>query len=468
MPHVLPDQENIKYVSKSVLNITGLGDIQTSGSLSVGSGKFVVSDGVMTTQSLNVQNSLDVHGTAVIEDSLTIGSGFALTPEGMTIDTSRHTGALLELRSSQKQFDGAYLEINSLTSGQTPANSSMIRTSVDGFTTFDLKTNGHLIVNGIQMKSGGFVISSGGMNIESGGLVVKGGITMESGVLDLRKNNMKLSSITLENHDSNSHILQIDNYNSHFIGPVISINQNNPSTSTLHENYIIMETKKNQKTIFQLDSDGNIESNGSMKLKNKLILENNLHINGMISFTPYQIIADDEITLPSNHVFIEILDDHKESKNIIFLPILNIVSGQMMILRNLDMNTIYLTYYQTTSTHQDNSQRNKIKIPSNVSILLIYNGYDWIDIQSLSTSIEKLKNIQELTFQNDVNVGNITMTTGGYRMYGLNKGEVLVGGIGGTIKGRKGLIYSNGILSTQGLKVEILESDIDGNMKTIS
>ena len=441
------------HVAHDVLNITGLGDIQTAGDLSVGNGKFTVEDGVVTTQNMNVVNSLDVRGTVVVEDSLTIGSGFALTPEGMTIDTARHSGPLLELRSSQKNFHGSFLEINSLTSGETPANSSMIRTAVDGLTTFDLKTNGHLIVNGIQMKSGGLVVSSGGLEVESGGLRVRGGITLESGQLNLKdKTEMKLSSLILENHQSQNSILQINNYNAHYVGPIISLNNNSEGDG-------------------QLDSDGNIVSAGSMKLHKQLISEGGLHVSGIFSLDPYQVLASDEIILPPNRAFIEVLNDHKESLNRVYLPKLgddktvseSLTPGQVLVLRNLDETSL-----KVVSTNHHNHATRTIQIPTDVTVILIFNGYDWLDIQSLSTSVDRLKNIQELTFQNDVDVGNFTITAGGYRMLGINKGEVLVGGIGGSLKGRKGLTYSNGVLSTQGLKAQSLESDLDGNKKTIT
>lgn len=78
------------FTSHSVLNVSASGDVSTAGSITASGGEFSVeSGGLVTAQSMNVVNSLDVHGSAVVEDSLTIGSGFALTPEGMTIDTNK-------------------------------------------------------------------------------------------------------------------------------------------------------------------------------------------------------------------------------------------------------------------------------------------------------------------------------------------------------------------------------------------
>jgi hypothetical protein len=418
-------------------------------------------------------------------------------------------------------------------------NSSMIRTAVNGLTTFDLKTSGELLVNGLQMKSGGLVVSSGGVKVAAGGLSVYGGITLESGQLHLKdtKTAMKLSHLVLENsqdslqNQNQNSFLEINNLKNLMIRPIISINDlsgdlsgdltgelkthrdlsssggrgnggrdNDGSSrgsggrgSGVGEgvgNYLIMETTKDHQPTYQLDSNGNIFSNGSMKLHKNLIAEGGVQVNGMFSLDPFQIIASDDIILPTNKAFIEILSDHKDSANRLQLPRLigtsagaaaaaaggagsgaggtaavgdSLTSGQLLILRNLDETPL-----QVLSTNHHNHVIKTIKIPSQVTVILIFNGYDWLDIQSLSSSIDRLKDIQELTFQNDIDVGNFTITSGGYRMAGINKGEVLVGGIGGALKGRKGLTYSNGILSTQGLKAQVLESDLDGNKKTIS
>ena len=83
-----PTTDTDDFVVENVLNITARGDVSTAGNIFASDGAFSVEDGLLTAQSINIVNSLDVHGSAVVEDSLTIGSGFALTPEGMTIDTN--------------------------------------------------------------------------------------------------------------------------------------------------------------------------------------------------------------------------------------------------------------------------------------------------------------------------------------------------------------------------------------------
>jgi len=53
---------------------------------------------LLTAQSLTLSNDLHVQGSANIEDSLTIGSGFALAPGGITVDVATHTGMSFSCR----------------------------------------------------------------------------------------------------------------------------------------------------------------------------------------------------------------------------------------------------------------------------------------------------------------------------------------------------------------------------------
>lgn len=346
----------------------------------------------------------------------------------------------------------------------------MIRTSVDGFTTFDLKTNGDLIVNGIKTKSGGLAVSTGGIQVHSGGLLVNGGITLQSGQLNLQHNQLLLSNLILENNKSVDNVLSIINHNPHFYGSLFSIKD---KVETKDSKYLIFDINKLDKNIFKLDSDGNIKTTGSYT-GNNIYSQNHLNVGGSISFSSTQILADDNIILPVDKIYIEIINDHKLSENKVTLPtkysnnndINNnkpLLSGQILIIRNLDETSLHLI-----STNLHDKTVKTLKLLPQTTLMLVFNGHEWIDIQSIATSIDKLQNINEFTINNDIHMGNHSITTGGYRMIGLNKGEILVGSIGGAIKGRKGLTYSNGILSTIGLKVETLESDLNGNKKTIS
>jgi hypothetical protein len=56
-----------------------------TGSISAANQTFLVEKSLVTVDNLKLLNSLEVAGSANIENSLTIGSGFALTPGGSTL-----------------------------------------------------------------------------------------------------------------------------------------------------------------------------------------------------------------------------------------------------------------------------------------------------------------------------------------------------------------------------------------------
>ena len=73
----------------------------TANSLNIGNDTLIAEpNGLVAVDNLKVKGALDVMGGVNLADSLTIGSGFALTPGGMTVDVESHMGTLFELRSS--------------------------------------------------------------------------------------------------------------------------------------------------------------------------------------------------------------------------------------------------------------------------------------------------------------------------------------------------------------------------------
>ena len=107
-----------------------------------------------------VVGSLEVGASAHVEESLFIGSGFALTPTGMTVDVSSHFGTLFELRSRQPDFIGSLLEIHAVGNSST-----LLRGVVDGITTVELTSAGELTTQHLRMLTGGVDISAGGMRV---------------------------------------------------------------------------------------------------------------------------------------------------------------------------------------------------------------------------------------------------------------------------------------------------------------
>lgn len=143
-------------------SVSSTGDAFFAGSVNMGQGTLTVfaNSGVVEGKHMKLSNNLDVSGSVNIEESLTIGSGFALTPGGMTVDVASHSGTLFELRSRQVGFNGSLLELHAV--GE---ESSLIKSIVDGVTTFEMSASGDIQMNSLKLSSGGIHISAGGLQV---------------------------------------------------------------------------------------------------------------------------------------------------------------------------------------------------------------------------------------------------------------------------------------------------------------
>lgn len=143
-----------------VFTVSATGATHIAGSLQVGNASLSVDQHLITGQNLRLQNDLHVQGSANIEESLTIGAGFALMPGGMTVDVASHSGTLFELRSRQQGFNGTLMELNSVGD-----NNVLIKTISSGLTTFELASNGDVRMNGLHLASGGVQVQAGGIEV---------------------------------------------------------------------------------------------------------------------------------------------------------------------------------------------------------------------------------------------------------------------------------------------------------------
>ena len=123
-------------------------------------GSLLVENSLISGQSLRLENDLHVQGSANVEESLTIGAGFALTPGGMTVDVASHSGTLFELRSRQVGFNGTLMELNSMGD-----NNVILKTVSSGMTTFELHSSGDVRMNGLHLASGGIQVQAGGIEV---------------------------------------------------------------------------------------------------------------------------------------------------------------------------------------------------------------------------------------------------------------------------------------------------------------
>jgi hypothetical protein len=156
-----PQQHIAAYHNNQrAFSVSAQGDAHIAGTLHVGNASLTVVPQLITGQNLLLHNTLHVVGSANVEESLTIGAGFALTPGGMTVDVATHTGTLFELRSRQAGFNGTLMELNSVGD-----NNVLIKTVSSGLTTFELLSSGDVRMNGLRLASGGVQVQAGGIEV---------------------------------------------------------------------------------------------------------------------------------------------------------------------------------------------------------------------------------------------------------------------------------------------------------------
>lgn len=453
-----------------VASINNRGDLYAAGNLIVGSrlgetadtntlargeriASFSVVDGHATMQHATVSSSLDVQGTATIEDSLLIGSGFALTPDGMTVDVSSHSGTLFDLRSRQAAFNGSLLEIHA-----EGRDSTMIKTTVNDVTTFELSSSGHVQMQGLHLASGGIEVLSGGVQVHAGGLSVDGGLTVASGSIDLSQASLGVSQLKITSSASSGGqgnggaiVAHIDNPD--FVGSVVDI-----STNSIHPNDHTMLRIRHTANTGESTELLTVGGNGNLKVAKRMEVGGDLHVasqtllHGGVSFSKVSVSAGVSITIPSGAVYVTITDDGKEDSNLLAFPSDDLSPGQVLIVSNLDADA-------TAGP----------SIPPGSTVLFVYDTNRWVDVQSLHSPMSSLKGVQVLEAANDLSIGaNVTFETGKLRVSQLPRYSIPVVGMGGLLLGSEKFVFNaKGVLVTPAIKAAKLAGDMDVGGNTL-
>ena len=361
----------------------------------------------------------------------------------------RHAGALLELRSGQEMFNGSLLEINAI--GGT--NSSAIRTIVDGVTTFDVATAGNVTVASMRIVSGGVEVTSGGVQIGAGGLSVHDGLTIQSGSLDIGDATLTAPSIHVNGRDPSSPVLVVETVSDNYLGTALSLK----GPIGAPTGYTMIGAEVAGQTVFSVTSGGSVTMGGDLKVQQNMDVAMHTRLNGGLSLAKTTLQAADTIHIPATAVFVDVLDDQADEANVLVMPTRSDGSyeGQVLIIRNNDKSSLQMA-------------KSGQYLPFDSTALFVFDGSEWRDIHALSAHLDKLTGLTSLEVSNDIYIGNHTFEAGGFKASSINRGEVVVGGIDGVLRGRQGLTYKSGVLSTPSIKVDTLESDIDAKSKTIS
>lgn len=448
----VPSAFSVFHQGRELTSVDRNGRVVTSGGFAAGNGSFVV-DQSMTTMSLaRIVGSLEVGASAHVEESLFIGSGFALTPTGMTVDVASHFGTLFELKSRQPEFTGSLFEIHTVGNSST-----LIRGVVDGITTVELTSAGELTTQHLRMLTGGIDVGAGGVRIGAGGLTVKGGLSILSGGLslssqDLAVGSISASDINAENNNESSYPLFVGTvHNPHFGGTVIDISlpesASFASLLTAKTTSSTSTSSTSTKTIFNLDNKGTITSTGGASFGGDSGLKVSAlsALEGGIALSQKTVIAGPLIELPIHSSFITITDDGKKSKNELVFPS-HSHEGHVLVISNMD-------------EHQTHGP---VEIAGKSSIMLLFDGNRWIDVQALKAPTRELRNVELFEAANDLDIGNVTLSAGRLRATRLTKGSLVLVGHGGSLTeaASGSLSFASGILSAPILKINKLAAAI--------
>jgi hypothetical protein len=463
-----------------VFQVDREGNMKLAGGLTADENAFSVSNGVITGKSMQLSEFLDVSGTLNVEEALTLGSEFALTPKGMSIDVSHHSGTLLDLRSREPLFNGSLFELH--TAG---AETTFLRAVNQGRTTFEVLSNGSVKMSGMRLSSGGIDIEAGGMSIRAGGLTVRGGINLESGDLKLFNKKFHLGAIVLEKEDGEENlqesVITAKVHSKSYVGDILSLSapsqENMDSVTPSNFNFLSLQktnSKKSNERLLTINQDGHIQSQAGasfagetgVTMKTALKMEKNVYLQQQTLEAEFQETSQKWIvTIPfhSNYVILK-----KPSASLIGLgkgislqfdsknapaDELKKETGRIMIITNADAIV--------TS--------GGFAIPSQTTIMIVFNGHEWIDLQALKAPMSSLTNIQKLEASSDLAIGNHSFSASMYQSMALTQGSIVFVGKNHFLSEHKGkLSYQRGVFSAPSLKFEKLMSGFDGQGNEIT
>ena len=129
--------------------------------------------------------------------------------------------------------------------------------------------------------------------------------------------------------------------------------------------------------------------------------------------------------------------------------------GQVLVVSNNDRQPLVL-------------QGRDLAVPAGSTVMLLYDGVTWTSLDALNSAAKELEDIQELTINSDVYVGNYTMGAGQLQATGLEPGRLVVSGVDGLLVDYPMLSYLRGVLSAPAVKFGKLLAELDARGNEIS
>ena len=436
---------------------------------------------------MKLDDFLDVHGTLNVDGALTLGSEFALTPLGMSIDVSHHSGALLDIRSREASFNGSLFELHS-----AGTDATFIRAVNQGKTTFELLTSGLLKLSGVRLLSGGIDVEAGGVSVRAGGLSVRGGISLESGELKLLNRKFHLGSLLLEttssdgeNENREEPLLRGRVHSKEYVGDILSLSAPQQESEASALNYNVLSFAKEdpagikpRQSIFQVKQDGHIESAAGAHFQGAagVTMDTPLTLRDKLTLRQEVVEAawdgqkwTARVPASASYVILRkaaatLIDANAAQPIAVSFDFgalsqedLSREAGRTMIFSNAD------TASSAVLSPSASAGGGELSVPAETTILLVFNGRGWTDLHALKAPMTSLTRIQRLEAAADLHIGNHSLSAARFQATAATPGSVLFVGKNSFLSEHRGkFTYSRGVLTAPALKIDKLAGGLDG------
>jgi hypothetical protein len=213
------------------------------------------------------------------------------------------------------------------------------------------------------------------VQVEAGGLRVKGGFSLMSGDFDLGGNPFNIGQLAVSSSDKhpNAPLITAKVSSSHHSGAAIEvISSANPKTNSL----FLAKNGNNGESVMEIDGEGTVHSAGGADFRGSqgVTVRQIANLHGGLSLSQTTVEAGATITVASTaSAFVTILDDNKKSRNDLVLPTTDTGAklGQLLLIYNAD----------------EHQTRGALEIPSQSTVLLIFDGQRWNDVHALHAPV---------------------------------------------------------------------------------
>ncbi len=483
----------------TVFSIDRHGNTEVEGAVVIGArhndgGVTIKPTGTLTAKSVTLSDALNVGGRVTVEEGLVVGNAVHFSNEGrLSIASSAaSTDSVVSIEHSSESFDGAVISLKS-----DSDVASFLRTESHGLTTFDLSTNGSVRMSALKLHSGGIQIDRGGMAIKAGGLSVRGGFTLESGDFNLLDRRLAVGSLTssLQADEKEATLFDGRVASSYYVGAMLRLSVPSSPREGRHSRppfqFLSFEkttdtgnahadTETNKEVVFEVDGDGFLASSAGASFKGEkgVRVATPLHIDNDVFLAAQTIparwneateewLGDIPLTSSANYLTIKksssttttvtstkkgirlrfnedkALDDETRQRQM----------GRILVLSNAD----------------DTTTSGVLVIPPHTTIIIVFNGVTWQDVEALRAPMQVLTNVERLEAKNDLVIGNVSFSAGRLQATSLSPGSVLfVNKQHYLSEHRQKFFYSKGTLHAPSLKIDKLAGSLDAQGHDIS